>query len=218
MVRHGDVYNPRNIVYGRLPRFRLSDIGKRQASELAQFLAGKNVSELYSSPQLRARQTAAILNEAVGCKRIRLSRLISEVRTGYEGEPNSILQGKDGKFNFYDELARSDDETIAMIARRMTQFLHLMHRRHPGERVIGVSHADPIMILRAAVLGLPLLIDSLRGPCYPAKCSVMEFRFEGDSLTPKVEYHTPVRDETAPSDDKRDDAGLEGPDERVSAS
>ncbi|HZT97420.1 MAG TPA: histidine phosphatase family protein [Chloroflexota bacterium] len=202
LIRHADVYNPHAIVYGRLPRFGLSEVGRRQAAELARYLAGQQVAAMYTSPQLRARQTAAILNQAVECPTIHVSRMLSEVLTGYEGSPESILSSKKGKFNFYDELARPGDETIGMIASRMTRFLSLAHRRHQGETVIAVSHADPIMILRAGVLGLPLVIESLRGPNYPAKCSITKFSFTDASDVPSVEYLTPVKDETLSAEAK----------------
>src|SRR5688500_10709904 len=35
LVRHAEVYNPDQILYGRLPRFRLSDVGQQQAERLA---------------------------------------------------------------------------------------------------------------------------------------------------------------------------------------
>lgn len=193
MVRHADVHNPTDIVYGRLPRFGLSELGQRQSEAVAAFLAKLRVSALYSSPQLRARQTTSILNARLGCDRIHRSALIAEVLTGHEGQPNSILAGK---FNFYDNLARSSDETISMVAARMLRFLDLARRRHRGGIVIGISHADPIMILRTAVLGLPLQIDSLHGRYYPSKCSITQFSFIAGSPRPIVVYHAPVKDES----------------------
>jgi len=39
LVRHGEVYNPDGVLYGRLPGFRLSDKGNRQAQAVAEALA-----------------------------------------------------------------------------------------------------------------------------------------------------------------------------------
>jgi broad specificity phosphatase PhoE len=112
MIRHTDVENPENIIYGRLPRFGLSSLGESQAKSVASFLEGLPVTALYSSPQLRARQTAEIVNRTLHVERIHVSRRIAEVLTGYEGQSNSILGGK---LNFYDQLARPQDESIVMI-------------------------------------------------------------------------------------------------------
>ncbi|WP_415822998.1 histidine phosphatase family protein, partial [Mycobacterium senriense] len=39
VVRHGEVYNPSGILYGRLPGFHLSDNGRAQAAAVADALA-----------------------------------------------------------------------------------------------------------------------------------------------------------------------------------
>lgn len=193
MVRHADVHNPRNIVYGRLPRFRLSDAGQRQVVKLADALESLEVAAIYSSPRLRARQTARPLADRLGIERVHISHLIDETLTHYQGQSNSVLAGK---INFYDNPAHPDDETISMVAERMERFLNQAVRQHEGKVVIAVSHADPIMILRAAGLGLALVIKSIQGRYYPAKCSVMEFAFDQPGSDPFVTYREPVRDET----------------------
>ena len=58
LVRHADVHNPADVVYGRLPRFGLSSVGREEATRTAATLAGEPLAAIYSSPQLRARQTA----------------------------------------------------------------------------------------------------------------------------------------------------------------
>ncbi len=189
LVRHTDVHNPRNIVYGRLPRFGLSDLGREQAAATAAFLRDQRAVALYTSPRLRARQSAEIINRVLACPRATRSNLIDEVLTGYQGQSNDILKTE---FNFYDRLARPDDETIAAIATRMTRFLETARRRHRGQTVVAVSHADPIMICRTAVLGLPLTIRSLRGRYYPAKGSVMEFAYVDSASQPVVAYFDPI--------------------------
>ncbi|HMM43059.1 MAG TPA: histidine phosphatase family protein, partial [Thermomicrobiales bacterium] len=60
-VRHTEVENPDGLLYGRLPGFRLSDAGRRHAERVAGAIAGRDIAAIYSSPLLRARQTAAII-------------------------------------------------------------------------------------------------------------------------------------------------------------
>ena len=62
-VRHGHVYNPQKILYGRLPGFRLSDLGREQAQAAAVALRDIPLAAAFSSPQLRTRQTAAIRDQ-----------------------------------------------------------------------------------------------------------------------------------------------------------
>lgn len=49
VMRHGLVHNPKEVYYGRLPRFRLGDRGVRQAEQGALYLA----TEAMHASQLR---------------------------------------------------------------------------------------------------------------------------------------------------------------------
>src|SRR5271155_2663186 len=58
LVRHGEVENPRGVLYGRIPGFHLSADGRVMAKAAADFLAGRDVTVLRSSPLERALETA----------------------------------------------------------------------------------------------------------------------------------------------------------------
>src|SRR5713101_8924334 len=66
LVRHGEVANPRGILYGRIPGFHLSEDGRLMAKAAADFLAGRDVVMLLSSPLERAVETAAPLSAQFG--------------------------------------------------------------------------------------------------------------------------------------------------------
>src|SRR5919202_3499467 len=88
LARHGEVHNPSNVLYGRMPRVRLTPEGRRQAQALAEFLGPRPLAAVYSSPMLRARRTAAaILERHPALERVRIDSDLQEVRTGWEGEP-----------------------------------------------------------------------------------------------------------------------------------
>ncbi|MBI4862827.1 MAG: histidine phosphatase family protein [Candidatus Riflebacteria bacterium] len=53
--------------YNVMPGPPLSDLGRRQAGELAGYLAGESVTIVYASPFARARETAQQVAERVGC-------------------------------------------------------------------------------------------------------------------------------------------------------
>ena len=59
VMRHGEVHNPEQILYGRLPGYRLSDRGRGQAEAVAQWLADNDVTYVVASPLQRAQETAA---------------------------------------------------------------------------------------------------------------------------------------------------------------
>src|SRR6201992_2740290 len=59
VMRHGEVYNPSGIIYGRLPGFHLSDKGRAQAEAVAAALADRDIVAVIASPLQRAQETAA---------------------------------------------------------------------------------------------------------------------------------------------------------------
>src|SRR5262245_36978269 len=116
-VRHGEVHNPGGIFYGRLPRFRLSDEGRRQALVAARALAGEPLAAVYGRPRWRARQTAGIIAAEHEAVPVRTTRAILEIRSHRQGELAAALDAD--RWDFYGAKRRADDETIAEIAARI---------------------------------------------------------------------------------------------------
>ena len=66
-LRHGEVENNKNIQYGSLPGYFLSENGFTQAKEIGKKIKENfKVKKIISSPILRARQTALAVNEHLG--------------------------------------------------------------------------------------------------------------------------------------------------------
>lgn len=170
-MRHAEVHNPRDIVYGRLPRFGLSAGGREQAEAAARFLAARPVTAIYTSPLLRARQTANILTHYHPGVVVRSACALIEVRTSYQGSPNSIY--KPG-FSFYDPVHDPSDETMQNVFDRMVRFLRMVLRRHAGETVVAVSHADPVGILRVGLEGDGFTTKNLHAVVYATRASVTQ--------------------------------------------
>ena len=59
VVRHGEVHNPRGVLYGRLPGYHLSENGRAQADAVANALADRDIVAVIASPLQRAQETAA---------------------------------------------------------------------------------------------------------------------------------------------------------------
>src|SRR5712692_4975072 len=93
LARHGEAHNPSELLYGRLPRVRLSPEGRRQAQALAGFLAPRSLAAIYSSPLLRARRTAeAVPGTRTHLTGIRIGADLQQVATAWEGEPSNTLE------------------------------------------------------------------------------------------------------------------------------
>jgi broad specificity phosphatase PhoE len=155
LARHGEVHNPNNVLYARLPRLGLTDEGRRQAQALAETLRSRPLAAIYSSPMLRARRTAeAVLAMHPELGRVRIDSNLLEVRTAWQGEPLEALEQID--WDFYTHPRHPEDDTLQAIHDRMQRWLGRMLRRHAGQEVVGVSHGDPILILVGTLSGLPL--------------------------------------------------------------
>jgi broad specificity phosphatase PhoE len=58
VLRHGEVHNPTKVLYGRLPGFHLSELGRQMAKAGAQAVADRDVTYVVASPLERAQETA----------------------------------------------------------------------------------------------------------------------------------------------------------------
>jgi broad specificity phosphatase PhoE len=190
-VRHGEVYNPKDILYARLPRFRLSERGVQEAETTAKYLKPRPITTLYSSPMLRARQTAKIIQNYHPAAPLHISRRLIEVKTSYQGEPRAVMQ--EIGWDFYDNRRQPDDETREDILARMLKELAVTRAKHAGQEVVWVAHGDPVIILTLWGKGRPLTdLANYKGHTYIGHGSVTTFTFEpGQALPVNVEYTSP---------------------------
>lgn len=161
LIRHGEVLNPKKIMYGRLPGFGLSETGKKEIVQTAFFLKKKHVDAIYSSPLLRAVQTAEIIRTQLGLEIKELSRSLLEVKSSFQGQPFAALSPDQAEV-YISSKRQPSDETIEQIGKRMHKFLVILAKRHNGKRIALIGHGDPIMALKALIKNLPLTFDAIR--------------------------------------------------------
>ena len=190
LARHGEVHNPGNVLYGRLPRMRLTPEGQRQARALADLLAPRPLAAIYSSPMLRARRTAqVILASHADLERVRIDADLHEIQTGWQGEPLAALERIN--WDFYAHPRGADDESLQMIHDRMLRWLDRVLRRHAGSEVVGVSHGDPILILAGTLQGLPLIPDRIFPRPYIETGALYRLRFDAKGACRDVQLLVP---------------------------
>ncbi len=197
LVRHGEVHNPDQILYGRLPGFRLSANGLRQAQAAGRILQDKPMEVLFASPLLRARQTAAeILKYHKGLK-LRISSLLNEVHTAFEGRPGAEIDALNGDvYTGADACFEQPEDIVA----RMQQFILQMRSQYAGRQVVAVTHGDLIVftILWAKAFDLTPKNKTRLKPAgfpktYPAPASITTLTYGTPSAEerPQVEYIQP---------------------------
>src|SRR3954470_191270 len=161
LLRHGEVHNPDGVLYGRLPGFRLSELGERQAQAAADWLAQREVRHLVSSPLERARQTAGPLAAAAGLE-IAVDERLIEADNHLQGRP---VAGGKGLFKdaanwkyFRNPIRPSWGEPYAEIAERVVAAARAARdaAAAAGGDAVCVSHQLPIVCARRSVEGLHL--------------------------------------------------------------
>jgi probable phosphoglycerate mutase len=183
-VRHADVFNPENLLYGRLARFGLSDYGKYHAERAATYLQDEPIVAFYTSPLLRARQTTRILARRHPGIPVHIRGTLAEVRSSWQGTAfHALPEGK----TVYETRQVPSDETIDDIWQRMRALALELAAQHTGQTVLCVSHGDPIKILTRGFKGLMLDVAAVRQPD-PARCSVTRLEFSTPDVQPTVTY------------------------------
>jgi broad specificity phosphatase PhoE len=194
LLRHGEVYNPDRVLYGRLPGYRLSELGIAQAEVAAQVLAQRPIGYLVSSPLERAQQTAAPLAALTG-RDVTIDERLIEAENKLEGR--RVAGGK-GLFTdvanwryFRNPLRPSWGEPYAQIAARVLAAARAARRRVEGTglEAVCVSHQLPIVAARRRAEGLPLFHDPRRRVCNLA--SVTTLTFDGEIVV-GIEYAEPA--------------------------
>ncbi|HSX40462.1 MAG TPA: histidine phosphatase family protein [Candidatus Saccharimonadales bacterium] len=160
-VRHGEAQNPKKLFYGRLPGFGLSKRGVKQVEQTAKYLKTQHIDFIYSSPLLRAKETAQIIQKELGISQIYFSGKLMEVASSRQGLPMEQLREFDYEI-FKTGTNGVTGETINEVLNRMEKFIKEISQKHEGKHVIAVSHGDPIMLVRAKITGLPITNASLR--------------------------------------------------------
>ncbi len=192
-------------MYGRLPRYRLSEDGVAQAEMTARALAREPLSVIYTSPMLRARQTARIIAAHHPGVPVKVDRLLIEVQTGYQGRRWAEL-GRDA--NLYEPLLNPGDESIEDVGKRMEKLIRRLVRRHEGETVSCVSHADPVMIGKVRMLGKEMTLANVRGTDYPERASVTRLIFHPDGSL-DTSYESPAQELIKPYEYLKEEAPAE---------
>jgi broad specificity phosphatase PhoE len=182
-VRHGNVHNPTSIVYARLPRYRLSDLGCQQAAAAAQALKDSQPAAIYTSPMLRARQTAAFIAAEHPGLKLQINRLINENCTPYQGKTFAEIAGLD----IFAGVQPPFDTPASLLARSL-RFIAFARRRHAGQSIIAVTHGDVVRVIVRWAFGRPPERDGEELP-FPGTGSVSALVFADlAQVLPRLEY------------------------------
>ena len=192
LMRHGEVHNPEGILYGRLPGYFLSELGREMAETVARFLAPRDVVRVVASPLERAQETAGPIAAAFGLPIETDDRLI-EAGNYFEGKTFGVGDGALSKPSTWPRLVNpftpSWGEPYAHIAARMLGAITDARAAAYGHDAVLVSHQLPVWTVRNRLEGRRLWHDPRKRECSLA--SLTSLTYVGDDLT-SITYTEPA--------------------------
>ena len=145
LVRHGETdWNADGRLQGHTDR-PLSEFGRRQARQLADDLEDEEIEAIYASDLARARETAEIVGERLGLPVV----LDPDLREKDWGTWEGLTAVERDQVEFVGESTEAHRERILRALRRISQ-------RHPGGRVLAVTHGGSMRRVQTEALGMAL--------------------------------------------------------------
>ncbi|EZQ01831.1 MULTISPECIES: 2,3-diphosphoglycerate-dependent phosphoglycerate mutase [Acidianus] len=153
LIRHGHSTSNQNRVLSHDNNtYPLTEEGQNQAKKVAKELERVKVSKIYTSPILRAYQTASIIGNHLGIVPIVDERL----RERFLGELNNTRFDPSDHWKI--KLIRGQIEVRGLepwevMQKRMIEFVNSISGKDDGA-IVAVSHYDPIRSIIGYILGL----------------------------------------------------------------
>jgi broad specificity phosphatase PhoE len=145
LVRHGETdWNAEGRLQGHTDR-PLNELGRRQAKALAARMADDGIRAVYASDLSRARETAEIVGERLGLTVV----IDPDLREKNWGSWEGLTGTERERVDYVGETTEEHSERILRAVRRIAE-------RHPGDRVLIVTHGGSMRRIQVAVYGMAL--------------------------------------------------------------
>ncbi|AJR05499.1 histidine phosphatase family protein [Photobacterium gaetbulicola] len=188
-TRHGETED--NVIH-RLstsaPGPKLTELGRTQAKELSDNLTVYELDQIYSSPLVRAIETATILNEQRGLP-VTSDERLSELSVGQlEGRNDpQVFEELDTVWHKWtvekelSVLAGPEGESAREVISRGEKAVQEIVNKHPGKSILVVAHSGILQLL------VPHMCKNIEND-YGAKnwlrnCQLVETVYESGELT-----------------------------------
>lgn len=194
LLRHGEVHNPEGVLYGRLPDFHLSDLGRQMADRAAQALGRRDVTHVVASPLERAQETAAPVAASHGLD-VGTDADLIEADNKFEGKVvgvgDGVLRHPETWRYLWNPIRPSWGEPYVDLAARMRVAVDTARQAALGHEAVLVSHQLPIWIARLDAERRRFVHDPRKRQCGLA--SLTSLTFDDDRLV-AVSYSEPSAD------------------------
>lgn len=208
IMRHGEAKSnvEDRVDAGEDTTNHLTDTGKMDARTGAQELKKKGIDMIVTSPLIRARETASIVQKELGLpdSAVMVDERLREFKFG-------VYSGKTEKeWATFAPLAErfskapEGGETFSDTRRRMGEILFELERRYAGKKVLIISHGSPLWHMQSVAgrLSIERSIaekEKLPGHGVPIELPFVAFPHNKNF---ELDYHRPYIDEVVFTDEK----------------
>jgi len=160
LIRHGETTGDIEDRYGGDYDDHLTEKGKQQAQDLAQYLKNKNIEIIYHSPKIRARETTQIINHYLNLKLQEITDLRernaygiltglikSQAKQKYPEQVAELLRDK-----LYHKVKNSED--YDSFKKRVTIAFDKITHNQKYSTIAIVCHGGPISCIVRELLNL----------------------------------------------------------------
>lgn len=194
LLRHGEVFNPEKVLYGRLPGYVLSELGHEMAQRAADVLASNDITAVIASPLERAQQTAKPIADKFSLS-IGVDADLIEADNVFQGQRvavgDGVLKHPASWRHLYNPIRPSWGEPYVDLAARMRVAVARARDEAFGHEAVLVSHQLPIWISRLDFQGRRFVHDPRKRQCSLA--SLTSLVFDDEKLSAIV-YTEPCAD------------------------
>ena len=158
LVRHGETAHNVGRVYRGRADVPLNETGLAQAERLAELLANREISAIYSSPLSRAVQTARPLASRLGLAVTEDAALVDIDYGVWTGRPAEEAEGEDPELAALwreapERVTFPGGESLVEVRDRTWPRLVELARRHQGGVFAAVAHRVVLKVLLAEAVG-----------------------------------------------------------------
>lgn len=181
LVRHGATQLTAEDRFSGAAGVELSDDGRWQAARLGERLQRQGIDAAYSSRLSRAIDTARIVGERCGVAPQEIDGLEEISHGRWEGLTRREVEERYGdEYAAWEEdpftFAPEGGESGVAVLARALPVLRTIVTRHPGQRVLVVSHKATIRLLLSSLIGFDERGYRDRLDQAPACLNVLDFR------------------------------------------
>lgn len=158
LVRHGQAFSNLDPAPDLSPERldRLTELGARQSEAVSRALAGRGVASAYSSPTMRARETAEAVAGGLGIEAASVETRLQPMALGRAPDGRTLTwQERIAEWEAGRDPSPPGGESMERVGTRVGELVRALARSRRGRSVVLVAHSEVIGAYLGHVRGTP---------------------------------------------------------------